>query len=314
MLNKLVLLAVLVIPVPLIRAQGGGETPPANGDGTRQIVSAIDAISNAYAARNSLPFERFYADGYVYVRTRPVFNTKQQLIAMLKHDARAIKAGRRLDFETLDFSTESPSVRFVGDTAIVTLVKKHKWAYRGIECLTKYVATDVWTRDSGQLKIVAGAANAIQCSPLPWNPPHPAVAAIGDRTEPDTGPDTASQSAIDKLISEIAQSDPGTPNAELSAKYFTDDFIGTDSEGNAAPEPSFVADILRTASDPRQKQSIDEENFSSFGNTVIYTFRTIKRGARGFIERSATVQHMVVLVRAGEGWRIAAWHGVKAVE
>lgn len=93
----------------------------------QEIRKAIDEVERAFVSRDPGPFERIYIDGYVNVREKPVFNYREQLSAMVKWDAAALKTGKKLDFETLSYDSDLPSVQLHGDVAIVNVLKKNLW-------------------------------------------------------------------------------------------------------------------------------------------------------------------------------------------
>ena len=284
--------------------QGHNESPPTGPD-IDQITARIREINRAYESRDHRPFEKYYLDGYVNIRNKVVFNIKEQLIAMMRSDSHILRSGRKPDHLTKSFKSEHPYIRIYGEIAVVYSAKLHEWEYRGSACVTRFVATDVWIRDAGEWKLAAGAANTFHCDPLPWSRPHPAVAALGDRTTPPRGSDELA-SKVSSFIETIVNEGPGGRIADEAR------FIGID--GTVLKDAGEMIALLKTAGDPAQRLSIDEEAYIPLQGGAIYTFRSKRRGDRGFIDRGSITQHFILFVEIAGQLKIAAAHSISTVD
>ncbi|MEO7672734.1 MAG: hypothetical protein ABIU09_01485, partial [Pyrinomonadaceae bacterium] len=92
---------------------------PDTGDDRNEILRAIAEISTAYVARNPEPFERIYLENYVSIRGKPVYNSREQLIAMMRADSAPLRAGKKLDYQTLSYESENPQFHFYGSSAVI---------------------------------------------------------------------------------------------------------------------------------------------------------------------------------------------------
>ena len=304
MRNAVYLLIFLTCLAHAANPQGPPESPPTGPD-IDQITARIREINRAYESRDHRPFERYYLDSYVNIRNKVVFNIKEQLIAMMRSDSHVIRSGRKPDHLTKSFRSQEPDIRIYGDIAVVNAVKLHEWEYRGSGCSTRFVATDAWVRDSGEWKLAAGAANTFHCDPLPWSRPHPAVAALGDRTTPPRGSDELASKVGSVIQAILADGPEGRIAAETR-------FIGTDGEGRK--DAGEIIALLRAASNPAQRLSIDEEVFLPLPGGAIYTFRSKRRGDRGFIDRGSVTQHLILIVEIEGQLKIAAAHSISTVD
>ena len=89
-------------------------------------------------------------------------------------------------------------------------------------------------------------------------------------------------------------------------------FIGTDGEGRK--DAGEIIALLRAASDPAQRLSIDEEVYLPLPGGAIYTFRSKRRGDRGFIDRGSVTQHLILIVEIEGQLKIAAAHSISTVD
>ena len=284
--------------------QGPTEGPP-NGPDIDQITARIREINRSYESRDHRPFERYYLDSYVNIRNKVVFNIKEQLIAMMRSDSHILRSGRKPDHLTKSFRAENPDILVYNDVAVVYSAKLHEWEYRGSGCVTRFVATDLWIRDEGEWKLAAGAANTFHCDPLPWSRPHPAVAALGDRTTPPRSSDELA-SKVSSVLEAIVNEGPEDRIADEAR------FIGTDGESSKNADAMIA--LLRAAGDPAQRLSIDEEVYLPLPGGAIYTFCSKRRGDRGFIDRGSITQHFILFVEIDDRLKIAAAHSISTVD
>ncbi|MBA2379862.1 MAG: nuclear transport factor 2 family protein [Blastocatellia bacterium] len=273
-------------------------TVPPQSDDAEMIRRLMQEISDAFVARRSEPFERIYDENHFGVRSRPVFNSREQLFAIMNHDSAVLKAGKKLDFETLSYTFEEPDIRLFGDTAIVHVLKHDRWRYRGSNCHTRYQATDLWIRREGVWKLAGGHLTTMQCSPMPWLRPHPALASLRDRRVPYVRARPATETAIQAIVNALAKPDP------VIRTYFDPSFVMTDAEGSASPGPQSLIRTFVTAANPAQDHILDSEIVVEWGETAVYMFRVRPRVS----ESTQIDQHMVILIKMDGRYQIVAAH------
>ena len=100
-------------------------------------------------------------------------------------------------------------------------------------------------------KLAAGAANTFHCDPLPWTRPHPAVAALGDRTAVSVPASAALIELVSSAMEHLAQEGSGA-RLMPGARY-------VDVEGNGGKDFDTFFELLKAANDPAQRLMIDEE-------------------------------------------------------
>lgn len=294
--------------------QTTGIGPSADVRDQAEIRRLMNEISDAFVARNAAPFEKIYSDDFISVRGRAIFNSKQQLVAMMRADKASLKARKKLDFETLAFTNEEPDIRIIGDIAVATVLKSNEWQFRGSTCLTKYQATEVWHRLGSTWRLIAGSANTFQCSPVPWHPPHAAVAALGDVTEPPPSDPASTESVPEDLtvmLAKVSATEQDRLDDSLKA-YFSWSYVSTDINGERSNSGMSLLQVFRSAAEPSQRQSIDLEYFRVLGSAAIYTFRLRTRGRLGTTDRGSSVFYLTALVRNLNGWQFVASHAVAA--
>lgn len=294
--------------------QTTGMGPSADVRDQAEIRRLMNEISDAFVVRNAAPFEKIYADDFISVRGRPIYNSKQQLVAMMRADSALLKARKRLDFETIAFTNEEPDIRIFGDIAVATVLKNNEWQFRGSTCLTKYQATEVWQRHGSTWRLIAGSANTFQCSPVPWHPPHPAVAAIGDVTDPPLADPAKTETVPEDLtamLAKVSAVEQARLDDALKA-YFSWSYVSTDTNGERSNSGMSLIQVFRSAAEPSQRQSIDLEHFKVLGSSAIYTFRLRTRGRLGTTDRGSSVFYLAALVKNVNGWQFVASHAVPA--
>ena len=156
---------VLIFPLSLsVYAQFTQTAYSQNNPDSQEISRAIAEVGRAFVSRDPTPFDRLYLDGYVNVREKPVFNYREQLSAMVKWDAAAIKAGKKLEFETLSYESDLPAIQIFGEAAIVNVLKKNLWRYREDRCLTQYQTTELWIKADSAWKIAVNEYSGMNAS------------------------------------------------------------------------------------------------------------------------------------------------------
>lgn len=249
-------------------------------------------------------FERIYLDGYVNIRGRPIYNAKEQLAAMVRWDAAAIKSGKKLDFETLSYESEQPQIKLFGDSAIVTALKKNLWRYKDERCLTQYQSTELWVKLAGSWRLAAGHMTTIQCEPLPWQPLHPAVAAVRSETRPTKFVSASTETELRELISSL---DNAGIRGDSNADAFAEGFVSTGIEGIISGDRSAILETLKVSTSRSAGRYKDDETFLNFGPAAMYIFRVRSlTGSAGTAQLPLVVS--VTFVKQGGNWKVTASH------
>lgn len=308
---------VLIFAPAGLWSQSAAQPPAALQEADRlEIVELINEINDAYVSRSAEPFERIMTENYVAVRGKPVFNAREHLIAMMRADAAALRTKRTLDYVTLSFTADDPEIRIFGSAAIVTSLKRNEWQYRGSKCLTQYRSTDLWLKINSKWRLAAGAANTIQCDPMPWHRPHPAVAAIPEIETAPSAADAALEEEIEHLLAEIdrppvTEAGRETETRSVADRFFIRNFQSTDIEGNTTADQDPLLAVLRSAADPAQRTSIENESMLFYGDSAVYIFGLKTRGRLGTTERTKVVYYFTVLLKTEAGWRFAVSHATR---
>ncbi len=275
-----------------------------------EILLSIAEISKAYVARASEPFERIYLENYVSIRGNPIYNTREQLIAMMKADSGPVRAGKKLDYETLSYESENPQFHFYGQTAIVNISKKNFWRYRESKCLTRTQATELWLKREGAWHIAASHVTTFQCDPKPFYPIHKAVAAIPSITKapPNTG--IEAESKVRAVVNEFANARAFGPGAvsEVLDKYLVKDFFVTNLKGEVVRDRSVLASL--PPSQPSRVPGLrnQDDAILIYDDTAIYTFRIRPAAVPAGAAPEAPQQCTIVLVELQGKWLMAAAH------
>ena len=300
-----ILLALLVLAVPAY-FQSAPEPAPAAPDDQLEIKKLLSEIEQAFVARDPAPIERIYLEGYVGIRGRPVYNALDQLIAMVRWDAAAIRSGKKLDFETLSFDNENPTVKIFGDAAIVTGVKKNLWRYKESRCLNRYHSTDLFSRINGQWRLVLGHMSLIPCDPMPWQPPHPAVADIRNQSKPSRHISPSTETEVRELIAKLTEAGlSGTNGSDI----FAPEYVFTALNNQVSEDRSRLLSALRTPTSRTGERYRDDEAFLNFGgNVAAYVFR-LRSFAKGpDAKPEPPVTFSVIFSKLEGAWRIVASH------
>ena len=253
-----------------------------------EITHSIEEINHAYVVRAPAPFEKLYADNFVSIRSQPVYNSKQQLVAMMKADAAVLAGGGKLDFETISYDSDKPDIHVFGTTAVVNVAKRNLWSYLGSKCLSRYQATETWVATPAGWRLLASHATTFQCERVPWMPLHRAVAAIGSITTPPTL--TEGDARVKVLFD----------RADASQRVFAQGFVFTDLEGTVRSGQSAALSATELIN------SVERENEAivASGDTAVLTFRTFRK--KGALR--AAVQVSVVAAKSDGKWRLLAAH------
>lgn len=283
---------------------------PDRTDDRTEIMLSIAEISRAYVARNPEPFERIYLENYVSIRGKPVYNTREQLIAMMKADSGPVRAGKKLDYETISYESENPQFHFYGQAAIVNIFKKNFWQYRGIKCLTRTQATELWSKRNGEWQLAGAHVTTFQCEAKPFHPIHPAAAAIPSITKAPANSDPEAESQIRAVVGEIA-------NARLSGsvsfaaaleKNSVKDFVATNINGEVLRDRSLLSSLPQPTSGRIPGLRNQDDAIQIFGDAAILTFRVKAAAPKPGTAPESPQQCTIILVNVQGKWLIAATH------
>ena len=300
-----ILLTILFITVPA-HPQPNPQPTAAGTDDQSEIKRLLAEIEQAFVSRDPGPFERIYLEGYVGIRGRPVYNALDQLTAMVRWDATAIKSGKKLDFETLSFDNENPTVKIYGDAAVVTALKKNSWRYKDSRCTNRYQSTDVFARVSGQWRLVLGHMSLIPCDPMPWQPTHPAVGDIRNKTKPTLHLSPATETEIRELIGKLTETGiSGTNGADI----FASEYVSTSLINEVTGDRTRLLSAFRIPTSRSSDRYRDDEAFLNFGgNVAAYIFR-VRSFAKGpDAKPDPPVTFSVIFSKMDGTWKIIAAH------
>ncbi|MEO5860341.1 MAG: nuclear transport factor 2 family protein [Pyrinomonadaceae bacterium] len=297
---------VLILPLSLsVYAQFTQTAYSQSNPDSQEISRAIAEVGKAFVSRDPAPFDRLYLDGYVNIREKPVYNYRDQLTGMVKWDAAAMRSGKKLDFETLSYDSELPSIQIFGDAAIVNVLKKNLWRYREDRCLTQYQTTELWIKTEGSWKIAAGHMSTIQCEQMPWQPPHPAVAEIRSVSKPVKFISVTTETELRELITKL--NDSGLRN-DTNADAFVPEYSYTATNASVSSDRSGLLSALKIPTMRNRDRYRDDEVFLNFGPAAMYLFRIRSFPKAGETAPAPPIVFSVMFVRAGATWRIAASH------
>lgn len=278
-----------------------------------EILRSIAEISRAYVARDAEPFQRVYLENYVSIRGKPVYNTREQLIAMMKADSLPLKAGKKLEYETLSYESENPQFHFYGQTAIVNIFKKNFWQYRGSKCLTRTQATELWLKRDGTWRIAAGHVTTFHCDPKPYYPIHTAVAAIASITKAPPNTDLDAEGRIRSVVNEIANARGAGADvlSEAIDKNVSKDFIATNLKGEVVRERSILASFAPSPPSRSLGLRNQDDAILIYDDAALYTFRIRPPAGPSGSTPEAPQQCTIILVKLQGKWLIAAAHITK---
>ena len=277
----------------------------------QEIRRSMVEIERAFVSRDPEPFDRIFLEGYVNVREKPIYNYREQLAAMVRWDAAAIKSGKTLDFETLSFESELPSIHVMGEVAVVNTLKKNVWRYKDDRCLTQYQTTELWIKLAGAWKVAAGHMTPIQCSPMPYQPPHPAVSAMSALEKPVKHISTTAETELRELLSGLT--DAGL-RRDTNVDAFAPAFVSTDTNSRISSDRGLVLEAIKIPTMRNRERYRYDEVFLSFGNAAIYVFRVRTFPKDGQTVRPRPVVYSIMFVRAGTDWKIAAAHASEILD
>lgn len=278
-----------------------------------KILAEIEAISRGYVGRDPKPFEDIYLENYVSIRERPSYNTRDQLIAMMKVDSVLMRAGRKLDFETILYETEDPKIRFYGRTAIVVSTKKNFWQYKSQKCLTRTFVTELWVKPENRWKLAAGHATTFQCEPKPFHPMHSAVATVPTRYKPSANTDAASEFQVREIVNSLSQAKSNSAKAFENAleRFIAKDFSAVNLNGEIVRDRTILSGISLPPSTRQPGIRAADEALVVFPEAAVHTFKV--RPAAGSPAGEVPKQCSVFFAKTEEQWSIVAVHVSKLV-
>lgn len=271
----------------------------------QEIRRTMLEVERAFVQRDPEPLERILIDGYVGIRGKPVFNAREQLAAMVRYDAAAKKSGKKLDFETLSYESDLPDVHLFGDSAIVNVLKKNLWRYKDDRCLTQYQSTELWLKLDGAWKVAAGHVSTFQCESMPWQPPHPAVAATRALSKPTKFISTSVETELREMLSRLT--DAGL-RGDNNSDAFQSEFVATGPNGAVSSDRSVLLAALRIPTGRNNDRFRDDEVFLNFGSAAMYLFRIRSIPKTAETAPQPPIVYSVMFVRSGTNWQIAASH------
>ncbi|MGD9589796.1 MAG: nuclear transport factor 2 family protein [Pyrinomonadaceae bacterium] len=296
------ILAVLTYPFVF------GQTVQATNDNAERdaVVKVMNEAAEAYAGRDPKPFETIFLTNYVGIRDKPEFDMRQQLIAMVRADAEVLKAGKRLDFQTLKYENTQVDVRLYGITAIVIASKKNHWRYGDRKCLTSIQATELWIKREGEWRAAASHATNFHCESKPYHPTHPALVGMPEPSRP-VNSDHDSELQIRGLINSLVRSRAGgaTSFSAKAEQAVTADFVSTAPDGSVSASRDTLFEMPAVPARATLSRNSDDA-IVIFDASAIYTFRLLETSGPG--GETLLKRGTVFLVRSEGGWKIAAMH------
>ncbi len=284
-----------------------GQLPSDSPSDKEQILNSISEISRAYLARDPIPFERLYLENHLAVRGKPVFNLRDQLVAMTRADSIILRSGKRPDYQTLRYESRTPVIYQYGGTAIVTIAKEHYWQYRGQKCLTRTQGTELWVKQGEEWKFAASHNNTFECDPKPFYPMHPAVAALQSRARPPVNTDLEAERQVRQLIQDLASAHSSMDGAfdEMLGRKISDRFVSTNAKGVAGMGRGILAAIQVPS--PKRSTAFrgQADAILTYGDAAVYTFRVEAVSGR---ESDVIRQITIFFARIGDRWIIVAAH------
>lgn len=274
-----------------------------------RILAEIEAISRGYVARDPVPFEQIYLENYVSIREKPVYNVRDQLIAMMKADAIFLKAGKKLDYETLVYETANPRIRFYGRSAVVISEKKNYWQYRGQKCLTRMIATELWVKPENEWKLAAGHATTFQCDAKPYHPIHKAVAELPARGKPANA-DADGEQQLKELLETIsrAQKTGGETWNSIVRSNVAADFKAVSIDGEVVADRSAISEIPASSRTPGMRNQDDA--LMVYPDAAVYTFKFRPAAGPGSAAGMPN-QCSIFFARTENRWLVVGSHTTK---
>lgn len=274
-------------------------------DDAAKIRRSVDEISKAYVSRDPEPFERLFLTNHAGIRERPVFNLREQLIAMMRADSLLLRAGRKLDFETIFYENELPQITLYGPAAVVSVAKKNQWRYRGQNCSTRTQATELWIRRDDGWKIAVGHNTTFPCDPRPYHPIHPAVADIPSSSRAPVNSDRKAERDIRELIDLFVRARVATDNSlsTLIESHVAAGFVSTNIDGEIGRDTSILREVQAYAPSRPLGLRNQDDAIVVYDHAAIYTFRK-----RPSSPGELPIQVTIMFAEIDSKWMIVASH------
>lgn len=277
-----------------------------------QIAASISEISKAYVSRDPVPFQRLYVDTYASIREKPIYNLRDQLIAMMQADSVLIRAGKRPEYETVRYENEPPQITLHGRVAIANVARRNYWQYRGQKCQTRTQATEVWVKLESDWKLAAGHATTFQCDPKPFHPIHAAVAEMQSRTKAPPNTDHEAEQQVRELIRTLvsARASLDEPFDAVVGRYMAEGFVSTDLNATVGRDRSPLSTIQVPLPNRSAGFRNQEDAVLIYGDAAVYTYRIRTAESSSDYPRQCTI----VFTRTRGKWLIAAAHTSKPAD
>ena len=146
-----VLLALMIAAASVGFAQTPAKQPPAAAGVEQTLTKIENDILAALLKKDAAGFGQHFADDAVLITPDGTPQTKAQLLADLMSGDLVIESSQISEMK----------VRVLGDTAVVTYITTDKGKYKGTDITGRYRWTDVFARQAGTWKIVAGQGTPI---------------------------------------------------------------------------------------------------------------------------------------------------------
>ena len=302
---KLAQLTLLFLVSGCFYAAGQPLRAPDRSNDRNEILRSIAALSHAYVERDPQPFEKIYLDNYVSVRGKPVFNSKEQLVAMMNADQVQLKARKKLEYDTISYEAENPSFHFYGQTAVLNVSKKNYWQYRGQKCMTRSQGTELWIKRDGDWRIAAAHVTSFHCDPKPYYPMHAAVTAVGSITKAPPNTDSASEQQIRDVINSFVKARVSTEAALESVldRHVSKDLVFTDINGEVGQGRSLL-ETMPAASGARSAGLKNQDDaIVVFDGAAVFSYKL-----RGEAPSDGPRQCSVFFAKVADRWVIVAAH------
>ena len=132
---------------PNTASSGSAGAAPSNvgGDGKAAVTELLEQYRKALQAKDVATADRIWADDLSFINYRGQLLTKAQRLENLRTGATAFKS----------IKIHDQVVRAYGDAVVVNSVSEIEGQYSGQEGSGTYRVTTVWSRQSGQWKMVA---------------------------------------------------------------------------------------------------------------------------------------------------------------
>jgi len=153
-------LALSIAATPFAHAQTPEKKPapaakPADAGAEQALVKIENDILAALLKRDVEAFGKYFADDAVLTTPGGDLQTKAEVLADVKSGALVLQSSTISDMK----------VKVHGDTAVVTYITTDKGTYKGQDISGRFRWTDVFVRQGGTWRLLAGHGTPIQAPP-----------------------------------------------------------------------------------------------------------------------------------------------------